>query len=144
MLESARGPVPNLAESIAGAPIRGNWWGHKRAQQIFRLTRAVRDSKNVLVCRIIGHKVTYAHRRLWPALVRLARRFARADLAAFREVHTATGKHVLRMVPFPLWVPPAVRRQVLKLTEAQAQAKLGDLWPTQSSASRRPRRPRPR
>jgi hypothetical protein len=144
MLESARGPVPNLAEAVAGAPIRGNWWGHKKAQQIFRLTRAVRDSSDVLVCRILGHKVTYVHRRLWPALVRLASRFARADLAAFREIHTAEGKHVLRMVPFPRWVPSAVRRQARKLTEAQARTKLGDLWPTQSSASRRPRLPRPR
>jgi hypothetical protein len=28
MLESSRGPVPNLAEIIAGAPIQGSWWGH--------------------------------------------------------------------------------------------------------------------
>jgi len=27
VLESARGPVPNLAEAVAGERIRGNWWG---------------------------------------------------------------------------------------------------------------------
>jgi hypothetical protein len=26
VLQSARGPVPNLAEQIAGEPIRGSWW----------------------------------------------------------------------------------------------------------------------
>jgi hypothetical protein len=34
-LESARGPVPSLAEAIAGEPIRGSWWGHRKAHQIF-------------------------------------------------------------------------------------------------------------
>ena len=28
VLQSARGPLPNLAEWIAGEPIRGSWWGH--------------------------------------------------------------------------------------------------------------------
>src|SRR5690349_17933892 len=43
VLESAKGPVPNLAEAAVGAPIRGNWWGHPKGKQIFWLTRAVRD-----------------------------------------------------------------------------------------------------
>ena len=28
VLASARGPVPNVAEAVAGEPIRGSWWGH--------------------------------------------------------------------------------------------------------------------
>ena len=28
VLQAARGPAPNLAEAIAGEPIRGSWWGH--------------------------------------------------------------------------------------------------------------------
>src|SRR4051794_2330166 len=28
VLQSARGPVPNLAECVAGEPIRGSWRGH--------------------------------------------------------------------------------------------------------------------
>jgi len=77
VLESARGPVPNLAEAVVGGRIRGSWWGHARGKEIFWLTRAVRDSADVLVCRLVGRKITYVHRRLWPALVRLARNFAR-------------------------------------------------------------------
>jgi hypothetical protein len=30
VLESARGPVPNLAEAVAGERIRGGWWGHSK------------------------------------------------------------------------------------------------------------------
>jgi hypothetical protein len=127
VLEGARGPVPNLAEAVAGGRIHGSWWGHTKGQEIFRLTRAVRDSGDVLVCRLLGHKITYVHRRLWPALVRLARAFAQADLAALREIHTSGGRHELRVVPFPRWVPPAVRCQARKLTEQEAWIALGDL-----------------
>lgn len=71
-LESGRGPVPSLAHTIAGEAIRGNWWAHPKGHVIFLCSRALRESKDVLVCRLVGGKVTYVHRRLWPALVRLA------------------------------------------------------------------------
>src|SRR5262245_15070885 len=34
LLESARGPLPNVAEIVAGEPIRGSWWGHRRSHEI--------------------------------------------------------------------------------------------------------------
>ena len=36
VLAAARGPVPSVAEAIAGEPIRGSWWGHEKGSQIFR------------------------------------------------------------------------------------------------------------
>ena len=84
VLESGHGPVPNLAETVVGTPIRGSWWGHAKGKEIFWLTRAVRNSNQVLVCRLLRGKITYVHRRLWPALVRLAHAFRRPDLAALR------------------------------------------------------------
>jgi hypothetical protein len=125
VLESAHGSVPNLAEAIAGAPIRGNWWGHRKGKQIFWLTRAVRDSKDVLVCRLVKGNVTYVHRRLWAALFKVARAFPRKDLAAFREVHTMRGQHEIELVPFPRWVPASVKRQAQRLDQAKAEAALG-------------------
>ncbi len=125
VLESARGPVPNLAEAVAGEPIRGSWWGHRKGHEIFWLTRAVRDWRSVLVCRLVGGKITYVHRRLWPAVVRLARSFAPDHLAAVREIHTRRGRHELELVPFPQWVPSAVKRRAAKLSKAQARAALG-------------------
>lgn len=124
VLEGARGPVPSLAAAVARSPIRGSWWGHARGREIFRLTRAVRDSDDVLVCRLVDGKITYVHRRLWPAVVRLARTFTRKDLAALREVHTAEGRHVVRVVPFPRWVPGDVKRRARAMSEAAAQAAL--------------------
>ena len=69
-LESGRGPVPSLAQTIAGETIRGSWWAHPKGHVIFLCSRAIRESEDVLVCRLVGGKVTYVHRRLWPALVR--------------------------------------------------------------------------
>ena len=108
VLESGRGPVPNLAEAIAGERIRGSWWAHPKGHGIFLCTRTIRKSADVLVCRLVGGKVTYVHRRLWPALVRLADRFDAGRLAAIREVHTAPGKHKVDITPFPDWVPGEV------------------------------------
>ncbi len=129
VLESARGPVPNLAEAVVGGRIRGSWWGHAKGKEIFWLTRAVRDSRDVLVCRLVGGKITYVHRRLWPALVRAARRFARRNLAAVQEVHTAQGQHAERRVPFPRWVPAGIKRAARRLSAADAHAALEMLDP---------------
>ena len=119
-LESGRGPVPSLAQTIAGEAIRGSWWAHPKGDVIFRCSRAIRESEDVLVCRLVGGKVTYVHRRLWPALVRLAEQFDARRLAAIREVHTATGKHKVEVTAFPEWVPSEINRAAASLTAKQA------------------------
>src|SRR5262249_6428648 len=67
VLQAARGPVPSLAEAVAGGPIRGSWWGHPRGHEIFRAAEAVTESPDVLVCKLVDGKGTYGHRRLWGA-----------------------------------------------------------------------------
>jgi hypothetical protein len=125
VLESARGPVPALASAIAGTDIRGSWWGHSSGHAIFRATRAVRDSEDVLVCRIVDGKITYVHRRLWPALVRAANMFPSDRLAAIREEHTATGAHKVIVTPFPEWVPHGVRQAATEIPVSLARQELG-------------------
>ena len=122
VLESAQGPVPSLAEAIAGKPIRGSWWSHPKSQEIFAVTRAVRDSEDVLVCRLVKGKVTFVHRRLWPALFRAAGRLPLAHLSQIRETHTSTGRHVTKEIPFPEWVPSSVRADARRLSEEAAVA----------------------
>ena len=122
VLESARGPVPSLAQVIAGEPVRGSWWSHPKSREIFAVTRAVRDSDDVLVCRLIDGKITFVHRRLWPALVRVADRLPSVRLSQLREVHTRSGRHVTTEVPFPDWVPSNVRAVARSLSEPAALA----------------------
>lgn len=126
VLEAAKGPVPNLAEIIAGERIRGNWWGHPQGHQIFLLTRSIREMKDVLVCRLVEGKITYVHRRLWPALARLADHFETERLAAIREVHTGMGKHKVQTTKFSDWVPPGVSKEAEELTEDEALSQLGN------------------
>src|SRR5262249_22122437 len=113
VLESARGPVPSLAEAVAGRPIRGGWWAHPKGQEIFALTRAIRDSGAALVCRLVDGKITYVHRRLWPALVRNAGRYPKKHLARVSETHSRSGRHITIEVPYPKWVPRAIRARYL-------------------------------
>jgi hypothetical protein len=123
-VESARVGVPSLAELVAGGPLRGSWWAHRKGNEIFRLSRAIRGSPDVLVCRLVDGKITYIHRRLWPALVRLASHFSKHRLAAVKETHTPAGKHKLLVTPFPEWVPNEVLRTAQKLTEKAAVSQL--------------------
>ena len=140
VLESGRGPVASLAEAIAGESIRGSWWKHPQGRAIFRATRAIRDSVDVLVCRLIDGKITYVHRRLWPALVRLADEIGPRRLDAIQEQHTASGAHKVLTTAFPQWVPKKVLQQVGKLSESKARSSLGD-WLTPTT-SRRPTKKR--
>ncbi len=125
VLEAGTGAVASLVEAVIGEPIRGSWWAHPQGRQIFALTRAIRECPDVLVCRLVAGKITYVHRRLWPALVRVAQRFPVADLAQVQEVHTASGRHVTEHVEFPEWVPDAVAAQALTLDEDGALSLLG-------------------
>lgn len=128
VLQAARGPVPSLAEAIAGGPIRGSWWGHPKGHEIFRVSEAVCESPEVLICKLIEGKVTYVHCRLWPALVRLASRFPRERLARVWNEHTPTGAHQSRRIPFPEWVPGKVMAEAQRLSLAEAEQVLAE-WP---------------
>jgi hypothetical protein len=129
VLVSAKGPVPRLTEAIAGSPIKGSWWGHPKGQQIFTILEAVTESEDVLVCRLIKGKVTLVHRRLWPALARLADRLQPSQIARVIQEHTASGRHVNKEIPFPRWVPATVLKAGQALSEAEAIAALGE-WVT--------------
>jgi hypothetical protein len=141
---SARGPVPSLAEAIVGERIRGSWWGHPRSREIFRACTRAADSEEVLVCRLVDGKVTLVHKRLWPALARLAGRLPKKRLAAVREEHTSRGRHRVIQVPFDEWIPDGVLRTAARLSEKEAVSEMGeDLVRHMTGKKRRARRPRP-
>jgi hypothetical protein len=127
VMESARGALPSLAKAIAGEQIHGSWWGHPKGHLMYQLFNDVRDSLDVLTCRLMDGKITLVHRRLWPALVRMAAQFDAARLAAVHEEHTATGAHRMTTVKFPGWVPAEIRAKAKSLTETDAVNQLGPL-----------------
>ena len=99
--------------------------GSKASHAIFASTRAVRESSDVLVCRLVGGKVTFVHRERWPALVRCAGHFPREHLAQIEERHTPSGRHVIESVPFPEWVPSEILKASEGLSEEHAFRILG-------------------
>jgi hypothetical protein len=121
VLQAARGSVPSLAEQIAGGPIRGSWWSHPKGKEIYRILEAVSDSSEVLVCRLVDGKITYVHRRLWPALIKLASRFRRDQLAKVWDEHTPSGRHRAHKQAFPAWVPADVLNQANEMPSEKAE-----------------------
>lgn len=124
-LESARGAAPRLTETIINGPVKGSWWGHPRGREIFAVLQAVKESEEVLVCRLLGGKITFVHRRLWPALVRIAPRLEPGRVARVSEIHTAAGRHEITETPFPRWVPADVKAAASRLSEAEAVTAFG-------------------
>lgn len=60
---------PSLTGLVAGAAIRGSWWGHPAGRRIFQVASALEEAGDVLFVPLLSAKVTLVHRRLWPALV---------------------------------------------------------------------------
>jgi hypothetical protein len=124
LLESARGPLPSVAEMVAGESIRGSWWGHPASHAIFDALNSLAESPDVVRTRLVNGKVTLVHRRLWPALARVADRFPPESVAAIHEEHTSTGAHRVREQPFPDWVPSDVLEAAQDLSADDARAQL--------------------
>ncbi len=127
VLQSAKGLEPSLAVRITGGPIRGSWWGHPMGHEIFRLIQNVHTSKAVLVCTLAHGKITYIHRRLWPAFVRLANRFPAQSLDKAQQVHLPSGRHQRDDVPFPDWVPEPVLNASKRISVQDAAAEI-NVW----------------
>jgi hypothetical protein len=58
--------LPSVTTLVAGAPVRGSWWSHPKGHEIFAVLQAV--APDVAFVKLVAHKVTLVHPRLWPAL----------------------------------------------------------------------------
>jgi hypothetical protein len=127
VLASARGPVPCVAEAVAGQPIVGSWWAHPKGKAIFAALSELDDSEDVRCFKLVDGKVTFVHRRVWPALACLAAGgvITAGRVASIQQEHMPTGEHRNLVTPFPDWVPDDVARAATALTIDDARAQLG-------------------
>ena len=58
---------------LAGEKLSTSWWGHAAGQKIFACLERLDDDPDVLATRLVGGKITYVHRHLWPAFLAVAR-----------------------------------------------------------------------
>jgi hypothetical protein len=127
VLASARGPVPSVAEAIAGEPIVGSWWSHPKAQVIFDALSSIDDDDDIRCFKLVDKKITFVHRRLWPALVKLAQAgvLDRTRVESVQQEHMPTGEHRNFTIPFPDWVPDDVTAAAANLELDEARRLLG-------------------
>jgi hypothetical protein len=141
VLVSAKGSEPSLVEAIAGRSIKGSWWADPEGRRIYAVLAAVTESEHVLVCRLVNGKSTLVHRRLWPALARLASRFPPERLARVRQEHTASGHHENHEIAFAHWLPAAIAEEARALDEEEALAAFAPWLAPPSSSAKKVRRP---
>src|SRR5262245_3978296 len=82
--------LPSVVTLVAGAPLHGSWWSHPAGHTIFSLLNALAAHPDVLVTHLVRGKVTFVHRRLWPAVLvvateRAAWQFARLPASFMRR-----------------------------------------------------------
>jgi hypothetical protein len=65
--------LPSVVGIIADEPLHSSWWGHPLGGVIYHVSTALEDQPDVLATKLINGKVTYVHRRLWPAVVAVGR-----------------------------------------------------------------------
>ena len=126
VLASAKGPVPNVAEAVAGEPIVGSWWAHRKGRAIFAALSEIDDSPDVRCFKLVDGKVTFAHRKIWPALVRLGNEgvIATEQLSSVQQEHMPTGEHRNIVTPFPEWVDDGTAAAAERLAADKARAQL--------------------
>ncbi|MDQ3338020.1 MAG: hypothetical protein M4D80_22885 [Myxococcota bacterium] len=127
VLASAKGPVPSVAEAIVGETIVGSWWSHPKGQQIFDALSTIDDSDDIRCFKLVDHKITFVHRRLWPALAKLAQAgVLDADrVTSIQQEHMPTGEHRNITMPFPDWVPDDTMANADSLSVDEAKTQLG-------------------
>jgi hypothetical protein len=63
----------SVSRLIVGNAIKGSWWGHPKGRAIWLITERLADHPDVMILKLVAGKVTYVHRRLWPAAYTVAR-----------------------------------------------------------------------
>jgi len=57
--------LPSIVALVAGAPVRGSWWGHPQGRTIYTLANRLIDHPDVLLLKLVAGKDTFVHRSLW-------------------------------------------------------------------------------
>jgi hypothetical protein len=60
---------PNVTSLVAGETVRGSWWTHPQAHEMYRLASQLRTHSDVLAIKLVSGKITFIHRPLWMAVL---------------------------------------------------------------------------
>lgn len=65
--------LPSFTGVALGESVRGSWWAHPRANDIYDLLQVFRVEAGGLSAKLVNGKLTFVARRLWPAVAALGR-----------------------------------------------------------------------
>jgi hypothetical protein len=104
--------LDNVVTLMAGERVKGSWWSHPRAHEIFDAIEHLPEDQ-VIATKLVGGKVTFIHHSLWPDLLAVA--------TGQREyqVHTESGRHEKRFEPWSAWA----KRMKVRATRDAAAAR---------------------
>jgi hypothetical protein len=66
LLQDAR--LPDAIAVLTGEKASGSWWSHPDSHRLFAAFEEVTVHADVVVAKLVGGKLTFVHRSLWPAL----------------------------------------------------------------------------
>lgn len=72
LLEQDR-ELPSVVTLVTGDAPQSSWWSHPRGRLVFAVLARLAEHEDVLFTKLLAGKVTLVHRRLWPALLAVAR-----------------------------------------------------------------------
>lgn len=72
VLLAADAALPSVVSLVAEAPVGGSWWAHPQSHAIYKAAKDLARHPEVLTARLLSGKVTFVHKRLWPALMAVA------------------------------------------------------------------------
>ena len=58
----------SLVSVLVGRPIPGSWWGAQEGKLIYQIANELEAHYDVQVLKLVSGKVTFVHRKLWPAI----------------------------------------------------------------------------
>ncbi len=68
LLETDRA-FPSITGIMVREPIRGSWWAHPMANEIYLLSQRLIHHPDTIFLKLLSGKTTFVHRRLWPELI---------------------------------------------------------------------------
>ena len=110
--------LANAVTFMTGERLKGSWWSHPRAHEIFRTLESLPDDQ-VIATKLAGGRVTFVHRSLWPDLLAIAKSGDLRQDEREYEVHTESGRHEKRFEPWDVWA----KREKVRPTKDVAAAR---------------------
>jgi hypothetical protein len=64
--------LPSVTTVVAGEPVRGSWWSHPKAHEIYAVLQSLEEERSVMLVKLVSKKETFVHESLWPELFVIA------------------------------------------------------------------------